>query len=414
MTERSSERIVQLPSGLTIAVEPMTSTRAVSIGVWVGVGARDEPAELSGVSHFLEHLLFKGTERRGAIEISRSVDRLGGDINAYTSKEYTAYYCRVPARHAATGIDLLGDVLTAPALRDDDVESERQVILEELAMDDDNPEDVAHRVFAAELFGDHPLGRETAGERPTVSAITPDDVRRFFARYYRTANTVVAVAGAVDPGAVVDQVTRAFAGMPPGGDEVVRIAPTGRATGAPRIDVDDDTEQVHLVIGSSAIARTDPDREALDVANHVLGGGLSSRLFDEIRERRGLAYSVFSSASSFCDTGAWSVYAGTMPEHRAEVEHLVGHEIHRLVEDGITAEELEVAVGYLTGSYEMGLEDSAARMSRLGGQLTLLGEVRPVEEQLRRWQSVSTTDVDRAIRRVYGSGEPLTVALGPR
>ena len=158
-----SEQIVQLPSGLTVVVEPMVSTRTAAIGVWVGIGSRDEPRRLSGVSHFLEHLLFKGTESRSAIEISQSVDRVGGDINAFTSKEYTAYYCRLPARFAASGIELLGDVLTSPALRDADVESERQVILEELAMDDDSPEDVVHRTFSRRLFGDHSLGRDVAG-----------------------------------------------------------------------------------------------------------------------------------------------------------------------------------------------------------------------------------------------------------
>ena len=408
-----SERVVHLPSGLIVAVEPMVSTRTVSIGVWVGVGARDEPASLSGVSHFLEHLLFKGTSTRGAIEISQSVDRLGGDINAFTSKEYTAYYCRVPARHAATGIELLGDVVTAPALRNDDIESERQVILEELAMDDDSPEDVAHRTFAASLFGDHPLGRDTAGERDTVRSIRPDDVRSFFAQHYRAGNTVVAVAGAVDPDEIVDHVTKAFDAMPSGGVVPPRSAPRADGVGR-RIDIDDDTEQVHLVMGGAALARTDPDRESLDVVNHVLGGGLSSRLFDEIRERRGLAYSVFSSASAFSDSGVWSIYAGTMPEHRDEVETLVRRELDRLSTDGISDDELEIALGYLAGSYEMGLEDSAARMSRLGGQLTLLGELRTVESQIDRWNAVTRDDVGRVIERVYGAGAPLTVALGPR
>jgi len=407
-----SERVVHLPSGLTVAVEPMVSTRSVSIGVWVGVGARDEPAPLAGVSHFLEHLLFKGTATRGAIEISREVDRRGGDINAFTSKEYTAYYCRVPARHADVGIDLLGDVLTAPALRDDDIESERQVILEELAMDEDSPEDVAHRTFAATLFGDHPLGRETAGERDTVRAIRPGDVRDFFAEHYRAANTVVAIAGAVDPDHVIDQIAKAFDRMPTGGVVPARLAPSAPPATESRVDVDDDTEQVHLVIGGAALARTDPDREALDVVNHVLGGGLSSRLFDEIRERRGLAYSVFSSASAFSDSGVWSIYAGTLPEHRTEVEALVRVELDRLGEHGITDDELDIAQGYLAGSYEMGLEDSSARMSRLGGQLTLLGELRSVESQIDRWNAVTLDDVERVIGRVYG-GPPLTVALGP-
>jgi predicted Zn-dependent peptidase len=406
-----SERIVQLPSGLTVAVEPMASTRTVSVGVWVEVGARDEPTELAGVSHFLEHLLFKGTTRRGAIEISQTVDRVGGDINAFTSKEYTAYYCRVPSRVSSLAIELLGEVLTQPALRAEDIESERQVILEELAMDDDSPEDVVHRAFAEEVFGDHPLGRETAGDRDTVKAISAEAVRGFFADRYRTGNTVVAVAGAVDADEVIDQIAKAFDRMPTGDGRVARVAPAARIAGD-GTSIDDDTEQVHLVTGGLGLARTDPDREALDVVNHVLGGGLSSRLFDEIRERRGLAYSVFSAASSYVDSGAWSVYAGTMPEHIDEVVELIEHERARLVADAITDDELEIAKGYLTGAYEMGLEDSAARMSRLGGQLTLLRALRPIEEQLQRWSAVTHDDVRRVIDRVYAD-PGVSVTLGP-
>jgi predicted Zn-dependent peptidase len=405
-----SELVHRLPTGLTIAVEPMASTRTASIGVWIGVGARDEPEHVAGVSHFLEHLLFKGTDDRSAIDISQSVDRVGGDINAYTAKEYTAYYCRLPARVVDLGIDLLGDVLTRPALRDGDVESERHVILDELAMDEDNPEDVAHRVFAEQVFGGHPLGRETAGERDSVTAITADDVRSFFHERYRTGNTVVAVAGAVDPDHVIERVTAAFEAMPHGDGRVSRDAPSASGTS---MEVDDDTEQVHLVVGGRSIHRADADREALDVVNHVLGGGLSSRLFDEIRERRGLAYSVFSSAAAYADAGMWSVYAGTLPEHADEVRRLVGVEIERLVTDGITADELEIAQGYLAGSYEMGLEDSGARMSRLGGQLTVLGRVRSIEEQIGRWQAVTLDDARRVIDRVYANPW-LAVTLGPR
>ena len=409
-----SERIVQLPSGLTIAVEPMVSTRTAAIGVWVGVGARDESEQQAGISHFLEHLLFKGTHSRSAIEISQTVDRVGGDLNAFTSKEYTAYYCRMPARFVYTGIELLADLVTSPAMRDDDIDSERQVILEELAMDDDSPEDVAHRAFSAAVFGDHPLGRDTAGGRESVLNLTPANLRRFYDDRYRTRNTVVSIAGAVDADEVIDQITKWFDPLPEGDGSVVRSAPQPMSTDvASPIRIDDDTEQVHLVIGGRALARTDVDREALDVANHVLGGGLSSRLFDEIRERRGLAYSVFSSAGSYGDAGAWSVYAGTMPAHAEQVSELVHTELERLIADGITDDELDIAKGYLAGSYEMGLEDSGARMSRLGGQLTLLGEVRSVESQIDRWSAVTSDDVDRVVRRVYGAGQPVTVSLGP-
>lgn len=401
--------LARLESGLTVAVEPMPATRSVSIGVWVAVGSRDEPAPLAGITHFLEHLLFKGTVRRSAQDISRSVDRVGGDINGFTSKEYTAYHCRLPGRYLADGVELLGDLVSRPALRDEDVESERQVILEELAMDDDAPDDVAHRLFAHQLFGAHPLGRPTAGSRGSVRSITPDDLRRFHTDRYRAGNTVVAIAGAIDVDDAVEVVRRAFDTLPWGDGRVERMAP---ADPIGDLSVDDDSEQVHLLVGGRSMSRTDPDREALDVVDHVLGGGLSSRLFDEIRERRGLAYSIYSGAASYADSGVWSVYAGTLPEHAAEVAELVHAELERLVSGGVTDDELEIAVGYLTGSYELGLEDSGARMSRLGALLTTVGEVRPVEAQLARWQAVDHEAVRRVVERVYAA-PPLTVALGP-
>jgi predicted Zn-dependent peptidase len=406
-----SDHIHQLPSGLTVAVDPMASTRSVSIGVWIGVGARDEPADIAGVSHFLEHLLFKGTATRSATQISQAVDRVGGDINAYTSKEYTTFYCRVPARVAEFGVELLGDVLTEPALRDGDIESERQVILDELAMDDDSPDDVVHRVFAEQMFEGHPLGRETAGERGTVGAVTGDDIRRFFEQRYRTGNTVVSIAGAVDVDHMIERVEQAFAPLTHGNGRSPRNAPGGTGMS---LELEDETEQMHIVVGGRSLRRDDEDREALDVVNHVLGGGLSSRLFDEIRERRGLAYSVFSNAAAYADAGMWSVYAGTLPENAETVRRLITNELERLVEDGITDDELSIAQGYLTGSYEMGLEDSSARMSRLGGQLTVLGRVRSIEEQIGRWESVTLADAERVIERVYAAATPLTVTLGPR
>ncbi|MET0145773.1 MAG: pitrilysin family protein [Ilumatobacteraceae bacterium] len=405
-----SERLTQLASGLTIATDHVPGARSVAIGVWVAVGSRDEPTELAGVSHFLEHLLFKGTATRSATDISRAVDRVGGDINAFTSKEYTAYYCRMPKRHGPAGLELLGDVLTHSLIADDDVDSERQVILEELAMDDDSPDDVALRALARQLFGDHGLGRDTAGQRSTVKSIRPPDVREFFAAHYRTGGTTVTVAGDVDHDEVVEAVADAFAAMPDGDGRVRRDAP-GPAEGD--VAIDDDTEQVHLAIGGRAMARDDPDREALDVVNHTFGGGLSSRLFDEIRERRGLAYSVYSATSAYADAGAWSVYAGSMPEHAGEVARLVTAELDRLVADAITDDELAVATGYLTGAYEMGLEDTGARMSRLGGMLATLGRVIPVDEQLARWEQVTHADVRRVIDRVYGAARPVTVAVGP-
>lgn len=405
----SDVRVTQLDSGLTVATEHVPGTRSVAAGVWVGVGARDEPVELSGASHFLEHLLFKGTAERSALDISRTVDRHGGDINAFTTKEYTAYYCRLPARHASTAIELLGDVVTSPALRDADVETERQVILEEIAMDDDSPDDVAHRIFGEQVFPDHPLGLDTAGTPATVEAITADDIRAFFEQRYTAGSMFASVAGPLDHDEMVSLVSSAFVRVRSGDQRAARGAPGPVASG---VAVVDDTEQVQLIIGGRAFERTDTDREALDVVNHVLGGGLSSRLFEEIRERRGLVYTVYSSLGLFSDCGLWTVSAAAQPRHADEVLTLIRAELARLAADGITDDELEIARGYLTGSFELGLEDTGSRMARNAGQLCTRGAIDEVSEQVARWHAVDQTAVNRVIERVFAA-EPIVVTVGP-
>jgi predicted Zn-dependent peptidase len=401
--------ITTLPSGLRVVTEAVPGARSVSMGVWVGVGSRDEPAELAGVSHFLEHLLFKGTAERDARAIAASIDRLGGDLNAFTAKESTAFYARVPAGHLAAAAEVLGDVLTRPALRDVDVDNERQVILEELAMDADDPEDRVHTLVEASLFPRHPLGRETAGQPDTVAALQAGDVRCFFRQWYRPANMVVAAAGAVSHDEVVEHVGRAF-GTEVGGEQPRRHGPGARIR--PMAAVRRRTEQANLALAFRGVARNDPRREALEVANHVLGGGLSSRLFDEIRERRGLAYAVYSTTATYADAGSLVVYAGTGPEHGAEVLGLVVAEVERLAADGITDEELEVAVGALAGSYVLGLEDAGSRMGRLGGSVLARGAVRPVAEQVARYRAVDREAVAAVSAAVLG-GPRAVAGVGP-
>ncbi len=407
---RTDLRITRLDTGLTVATERVPGTLSVAAGVWVGVGARDEPQPLGGVSHFLEHLLFKGTEQRSAIDISRTVDRHGGDINAFTTKEYTAFYCRMPADRGDLALDLLGDVVTRPALRDDDVEVERQVILEEIAMDADSPDDVAGRLFGEQVFPGHPLGRDTAGSSATVAGIAAADVRSFFERHYTAGSMVVSVVGPHDHDAVVREVARSFSTVRPGDARPERLAPTSLGGD---VAAEDDSEQVQLVVGGRALPRADPDREALDVVNHALGGGLSSRLFDEIRERRGLVYAVGSGLSLYSDTGAYSVNAGTLPSHADEVVELVLRELDALRRAGLSDEELDVARGYLAGSYVLGLEDTGSRMARNAGMLCTRGHVVPVAEQVARWEAVDHDAVGRVIERVFAA-PPLVVTLGPK
>ena len=405
----SDLRITHLDHGLRVVTERVPGALSVAAGAWVGVGARDESPALSGASHFLEHLLFKGTATRFAHDISRTIDRCGGDINAFTNKEYTAFVTRVPQRHAKVGIALLGDILTAPALRDADIEVERQVILEEIAMDDDSPDDVVHRMFAEQLFVDHPLGRETAGTRDSVLGISGDDVRQFFARHYRAGSMVVSVAGPRSHDEMRALVAAGFAGLSSGDGRADRTPPAGTGTNQALVD---DTEQVHLVLGGRGMARDDTDREALDVVNHILGGGLSSRLFDVIREQRGLAYSVYSGTSCYGDAGAWVVGAGTLPDNADEVLGLIIEQLELLRAKGLTDDEIDVAKGALTGTFELGLEDTGSRMTRNGALLCTRGEIVPVDEQVRRWLSVDQDATRRAIERVY-TADPIVVTLGP-
>ncbi len=276
-------------------------------------------------------------------------------------------------------------------------------------MDDDSPDDVAHRAFSAQLFADHPLGRETAGDRQTVQRITPADVRRFFESHYHADSMVISLAGPIDHDEALKLVSTAFADLRPTGQVPERVAPASMGNDH---WIDDDTEQVHIVMGGRSLARGDDDREALDVVNHVFGGGLSSRLFEEIRERRGLAYSVYSGVSAYADSGAFQMYAGTQPGRCDDVVELMRSELDRLVKHGISDDELDVATGYLTGAFELGLEDTAARMARNGAQLITTGTVREIEYQVARWAAVDQTAARRVVDRVLTS-EPIVVTVGP-
>jgi predicted Zn-dependent peptidase len=406
----SDLRIAHLgDTGLTVVAERVPAALSVAAGVWVAVGSRDEPENAAGVSHFLEHVLFKGTPTRTAQDISKSVDRVGGDFNAFTTKEYTAYYCRVPARHGEFCVDLLGDVLTRPTIDDADVQREGQVILEELAMDDDAPDDVAHRLFIEQLFSGHPLGRETAGHRETVRSMTAAQVRAFYETWYHAGSMVVTVAGPHAHDDMLDAVSRAFGDVRGAAALPDRTQPNRVGES---LAVDDDTEQVHIVVGGRSLPRRHAHREALDVVNHVLGGGLSSRLFDEIRERRGLAYSVYSGVSAYSDAGAFQMYAGTQVDQAAQVAELMNEQVALLVTDGITDDELDVARGYLTGAFELGLEDTGARMARNGALMMSDGAIRPVAEQVARWAAVDQSAVRDVIDDVFAA-DLITVTVGP-
>jgi predicted Zn-dependent peptidase len=399
----------ELDCGIRLVTERMPAVQSVTAGFWVGIGSRDEAGPLAGASHFLEHLLFKGTPTRTAEEISEAIDAVGGDLNAFTTKEYTAFYVRLLAEHAELGFDILSHIMWDPAFRAEEVESERQVILEEILMHADEPADLVHEVFGSALFPEHPLGREVLGEKGTIEAMPRDAIAAFHADHYRPANIVMAAAGAVDHDEVAAAIESRFRGKP--GGSAPRRSPPDRPARRLHV-VRRPTEQAHLVIGVPALDRDDDDRYALSVLNHVLGGGLSSRLFQEIREKRGLAYSVFSYRSSFEGAGELAVYAGTSPAHVHEVLDLVDVEFDRLGSRGITARELEVAKGHLVGTLVIGLEDSATRMSRIGRSMLIHGEVLNVEDVNARVNAVTLEDVARVASTVL-SAERVLAVVGP-
>ena len=398
-----------LPSGLSLATERMEETRSVCIGFWVGTGSRDEGAADAGASHFLEHLLFKGTAERSPSAIAEAVDEVGGDFNAFTTKEYTSFYIRLLAEHLALGLDILSDIMWRPALRPTDLDAERLVILDEILMHADEPSDEAAEQSSAALFPGHPLGREVLGSHDSVTAMTAERIREFFDLHYRPGNMVVAVAGDLDHRAVADGLEARFAGRP-GGSTPVRQPPGDKVE--PLRVVRRATEQAHLVLAARSVNRTDPRRYALAVLNHVLGGGLSSRLFQEIRERRGLAYSVWSERVAYHDAGTLSVGMGTAPEHVAEVLDIVASELAVLGAEGITERELAIAKGNLRAETLLACEDSGARMSRIGASLLLHGEILSVEEVLARVEALTLDEVHVAAEELVAAPRSLSV-VGP-
>jgi predicted Zn-dependent peptidase len=399
-----------LSSGLTVVTEAMPGARSASFGCWVRVGARDETDEQAGSSHFLEHLLFKGTATRTGREVSEAIEAVGGELNAHTAHEHTAFYTRVPAPAADIGLELLCDVVTQPTFDEDDVESERQVILEELSLAEDEGDDRVLSLAHEALWGSHPLGREVLGTLATIDAMERDAIHEFFERHYHPANLVLVAAGAVDHDAVVAAGER----FPEraASDRPVRSAPVGDFPFEHTALVRRPLEQAHLAVVWPGLAADDPDRYALAVCNQVLGGGLSSRLFQEIREERGLAYSVYSSPSSFSDAGSLVAYAGTSVERAAEVRELVLQGAAGLAASGITEREWEVARGYLEGSFLLGLEDSGSVMARLGNHVCARGKVTPVDEQLAKLRAVTKDDVARVAERLL-SIQPAVCGVGP-
>lgn len=394
-----------LPSGVRVLTEQVPGSRSVTVGFWVAVGSRDEqhadamhPATY-GSTHFLEHLLFKGTAERSALDIAISFDAVGGEHNALTAKEYTCYYAKVQDRDLAMAVDVLADMFTSSVLDPVEFDNERGVILEELSMAGDDPADVANERFFEAVLGAHDLGRPIGGDPDTIRAATRDAVWAHYRANYRPQDLVVTVAGAVDHDELVAELDRSLTRH--GWDLSIEAAPVERRSTAPAqlppgsalTIVPRPNEQVNLLLGVPGMVATDERRSTMSVLNAIFGSGMSSRLFQQVRERRGLAYAVYSFAPGYSDAGLFAMYAGCAPSKAGTVAALMRTELERLAEHGVTADELRRASGQLGGASALALEDSDTRMSRLGRAELTLGEFADLDEVLRRIALVTVDDV---------------------
>jgi len=403
-----------LPGGLRVITEQVPGVRSASFGVWVNVGSRDEKGAQTGSAHYLEHLLFKGTSRRSALDISASIEAVGGDLNAFTTKEYTCYYARVLDQDLPLAIDVVCDVVVDALIRAEDVEAERGVILEEIAMNDDDPGDVVHDEFAAAVYGDSPLGRPILGTVETIEAISRNAINSFYRRRYRPEGMVVAAAGNLDHDQVVALVRRAFADVLDDScePEPARTAPRRRLSSAGVHLTSRPTEQAHLVLGVPGIRRGDPRRYALSVMTAAFGGGMSSRLFQEVREKRGLAYSVYAYSQGFAESGLMGIYVGCLPAKVDTALDVCRTEIARLIRDGLTEEELVRGKGQVKGATVLGQEDTGARMTRIAKSELHDDALLSLDGLLAQVDAVSMDDVVAISRELLE--QPTTLAIiGP-
>ena len=395
-----------LESGITVITEPMDTVRSVTLGIWCAVGSRDEAPSEAGMSHFMEHMMFKGTPTRGAAEISQAFDRLGAELNAFTSKEYTCYYARLLDQHTEDAVEILSDMVVNASLAPDACLSEREVVLEEISRYDDAPDEQVHELFASTLMPLHPLGLPVIGTRETVGGFDHDAATDFHRAHYKTGNIVVAAAGALDHDEIVDMVRSRL--TLPAGERCARTHAV--PVTEPRLKVlRKDTEQAHICFGVAGLAARNEDRFKVAILDGVLGGGMSSRLFQEIREKRGLAYAVYSYHAQYQDTGQFVVYAGTRPENAAEVVGLIRHEIDGITARGITADELDRVRESIKGQLVLGLESTRSRMNRLGKSEVTDGELLSLDEIVARIDAVTADDVHEMARRIFDGNHALAI-----
>jgi predicted Zn-dependent peptidase len=399
-----------LPSGLRLTTEAMPHVRSVSVGVWLKRGSRHETDAEAGVAHFVEHMLFKGTFTRTAQQIAQTIDSIGGQLDAFTSKEYAGYYIKVLDEHLPLAIDLLSDMVMHPALAPADIAREQSVILEEIKMVEDAPDDLVHEVFAEQFWARHPLGRPILGTPETVSSFTSEGLRRYFEQTYLAPNLIVAAAGRIEHASVRALIERAFERLPTAAAPAADVPPAI----TPGVVVrEKDIEQSHVCLGTAAYPQAHADRHALYVLNTILGGSMSSRLFQHIREDRGLAYAVWSSLMAFSDTGAMTIYAGCATDRVEEVVDLTIAELGGLRTTPVPADELQRAKDHLKGSLMLSLENTSSRMSQLAKQELTFGRQFTLDEILRSIDAVSAGDVQRVASDLFKDGAVVATVVGP-
>ena len=400
--------ITTLKNGMRVATDAIDGVESAAVGVWVDVGARYESAEINGVSHLLEHMAFKGTERRSALEIAEEIEAVGGHVNAYTSREQTAYYAKVMKEDVGLAVDILADILQHSVFAEDELERERAVVIQEIAQAHDTPDDVVFDQFQEIVYPDQPLGRTILGPAEQVANYSRDVLASYMARHYSPSRMVVIGAGRLDHETFTGMVGGAFDALPP-------VQPADDLTAnysGGDVRTSKDLEQAHLVLGFDGIPYDDDDFYTVQLLSTLLGGGMSSRLFQEIRERRGLAYAVFSFASSYVDGGVFGVYCGTGPDKLQELTPVIADELHKVC-DKVSDEEVARARAQVKSSLLMSLESSSSRCERLGRQLLIFGRAIPIEEMVAEIDAITAQDVVRVAGRIFKRSRPSLAALGP-
>lgn len=402
--------LTTLPNGLRIVSESMPSLRSVAIGCWIDTGSRDENANESGVSHFLEHLLFKGSEKLSAREVSETFDAIGAESNAFTSKEATCYWARLLDQELPTGLDILSEIIQRPAFRPNEIDAERQVVIEEINMYEDDPNDVAFERFTTAVFADHDLEDPVLGTRDSIRGVSRDEIAEYWGRRYGAGSLVVAAAGSVDHDELVEMIGERFGEW--SGDGVDHDHSQAQAVSKIHV-TRRDTEQAHIILGGHGLNRSDERRWAFEILNHVLGSGMSSRLFREVREERGLAYAIYAFKLAYADNGAWGVYVGTTPSQTETAMNVIREELAKVVAEGITSEELERAKGSMRGGLALSMEDPNSRMVRLGrDEMTGMPHL-SVDERLVKLESIDLDQVKAVAGDMFGEETRMIGAVGP-